>query len=440
MRVTPELVAQDLKRRRNLDFSVDPEIDFWVVLAIFLLSSLSPARVQQVTDSPPRPRLTVSLPEPTTSPKEADLPAVPTPSKPYLNRRQRVDYAEFRTSFIEWLETVGRNPDRQRGLAELTVENYAARVDQFCRWVWERFDGYTTAIRPAHADAYLEALVTDELCKGSGEPYAGSTKRKHKDAVSKLFEWRARKRGGSNWETDVTFDEQRTRHADELTIDERRALREGALEYDSLPAYSDQTPEARNRWNAYIAQKLGKPKAKVGPADWARLASWKVPSLIWTALDAGLRPVEVERSNLAWLRLEKGALFIPKEEAAKNRDHWEVPLRSRTVTALEHWLEQREQYPKYASSDSIWLNQLGNPYTSGPLNNLLGHLLDETGIDQTNRQITWYSLRHSVGTHMAEKGDLDQAKEQLRHKSIESTLQYTHPSLDVRRDTLDEMG
>jgi hypothetical protein len=40
---------------------------------------------------------------------------------------------------------------------------------------------------------------------------------------------------------------------------------------------------------------------------------------------------------------------------------------------------------------------------------------------------------------MADLGGLEEAKEQLRHKSIESTLQYTKPSLESRRSTLDKM-
>lgn len=378
-----------------------------------------------------------SRPGPQAGPEETSLPE---PTKSQLKPRQRDDYAHFRARVRQWLSTAGKDPERGRGLASKTVDNYLARIDRFLRWVWTEFDGYTTSVRPEHADAYVEALLTDDLAKENGEPYAGATKRKHVDAVSKLFDWQATDRGGPDWETDVTFDERRTTHADALSIGERQALREAALEYDSLPSYGDVTPDQRDTWTAYLAQKLGKPKPEVGPADWERVASWKLPSLVWAALDAGLRPVEVERSTLGWLRLSKGALFVPKDQPAKNRDHWEVALQPRSIKALERWCEQRERYEKYTDRDAIWLNQRANPYTSGPLNDLLDNLLEEAGIDTTNRQLTWYSIRHSVGTHMAAKGELDQAREQLRHKSLESTLQYTHPSVEERQDTLGDIG
>lgn len=41
---------------------------------------------------------------------------------------------------------------------------------------------------------------------------------------------------------------------------------------------------------------------------------------------------------------------------------------------------------------------------------------------------------------MTSEGDLDQAQEQLRHRSVASRLQYTHPPIEDRRETLDEMG
>lgn len=366
---------------------------------------------------------------------------VPEPSVEILNPRQLVDYASHRERLIHWLKTVGKDPAQLEGLAEETAENYAARLDKFYRWVWDRSDGYTTTITHEDADAYIDHLVRDEVRKPNGEPFSGSTKRKESDALTKLFQWRAATFGDESWETDISFSQTTYNHADELSIDERRRLRETVLEYETIPAYGDLDPEERDRWKGYLAQKLGKPKNEVSPADWDVVnQSWKIPSLVWTALDAGLRPIEVGRAKRSWLRIDKATLYIPREESSKNRDNWEVALQERTADALALWLDQRENEIKYDGRDELWLNRQGNPYNSANLNYLLGKLCEEADIEVENRNITWYSIRHSVGTYMASKGNLAEVQEQLRHKSLESTLRYAHPPVEDRRRTLDKMG
>jgi integrase len=117
-----------------------------------------------------------------------------------------------------------------------------------------------------------------------------------------------------------------------------------------------------------------------------------------------------------------------------------VSLLPKTVRLLERWLEQRAARGKYDGCDKLWLNRQGNPYNSASLRTILNNLCELADIDQTNRRIVWYSFRHSLGTHMTDEGNLAQAKEQLRHKSLESTLQYKRPSHKERRDTLNKIG
>jgi site-specific recombinase XerD len=369
------------------------------------------------------------------------LEHVTEPAQEFLNPRQAVDYDSHREGLLHWLKTVGKDPNREKGLAEKTAENYASRLDKFYRRVWERGDGYTTKITHDDAEEYVGQLIRDEITKPNGEPFSTSTKRKDVDALKKLFQWRAATFDEEPWETDVSFNQTTYNHADELSTEERNRLREIVLEYDSIPAYGDVTPEERDRWKAYLAQKLGKPKSEVSPDDWERVnQSWKIPSLVWATLDAGLRSIEVGRARTSWIRVEKATLYIPREESSKNRENWEVAIQDRTANALSRWLEQRTNDPRYDGRDEIWLNRQGNPYNSANLNYLLGNLCEAAGIDQENRKITWYSIRHSVGTYMTSKGNLAEAQEQLRHKSLETTLRYAHPPVEDRRKTLDKMG
>lgn len=185
--------------------------------------------------------------------------------------------------------------------------------------------------------------------------------------------------------------------------------------------------------------RLQKSKAEVEPADWDKVNGWKIPSLVWTSLDAGLRPIEVERTTTSWVDLDNNVLRISAEESSKNEGNWIFSLTKETATALNRWLDEREQYAKYEGSDELWLTREGNPYSSNSLKYLTGNLFELAGIEARNRQTSWYILRHSTGTYMIREEDLAAAQAQLRHKSAETTMKYDNAPVEDRRDALERM-
>jgi len=260
-------------------------------------------------------------------------------------------------------------------------------------------------------------------------------------ALQRLFKYRAHQLGETvDWEPDHTFSESLDQPRDFLTIEERRAVREAALEYGSVPAYKGLDPEARERWKIYLAQRFEKPKAEIGPAEFERANGWKIPSLVWTSLDAGLRPVEVERARTSWVDTENQLLRIPKAESSKNTDNWTVALSRRTAQALDRWLRERAEYQRYAETDALWLTREANPYGSQSLRRLLHRLCDLADIPTANRTMSWYTIRHSVGTYFTREEDLAAAQAQLRHKSPDTTMRYDQVPVEDRRDALDRMG
>jgi integrase len=54
--------------------------------------------------------------------------------------------------------------------------------------------------------------------------------------------------------------------------------------------------------------------------------------------------------------------------------------------------------------------------------------------------MSWYAIRHSVGTYMTREEDLAAAQAQLRHKSPETTMKYDQTPVEDRQDALDRMG
>lgn len=362
------------------------------------------------------------------------LPVVPEPSVERLTDRKLVDYRDHRERFLKWCLTMGKNPEGVEGYSRHTVKNRAYRTGTFYRWVWEEEGTYTTQITHAHADDYTREMAYD----GSSASHKANTQK----ALKMLFRWRAHELGEEEWDPDLSFNDNSSKSTprDYLTHDERQKIREAALDYGSIPSYNTVTPEERERWKTYLSQRFGKEKENIGLDDWERANGWKIPSIVWTSLDAGLRPVEVERARTSWIDIDNAVLRIPREDSAKNEGDWVVGLQRRTAEILGRWLNQRMTYDHYEGTDKLWLTREGNPYQTHSLKYILHRLCEIANIPTENREMTWYAIRHSVGTYMTREEGLAAAQSQLRHKSSKTTMKYDQAPVEDRRDALDRMG
>ncbi len=357
-----------------------------------------------------------------------------------LNPRQQIDYALKRRGFIEWMRTCGKDPQSGEPLSKTTVENYARRLHQIHRWLWTRLEWFPSHIEKEQADEFIEALNEDELRRDDGDPYSESSKRKFSDVLVKWFEFRSHQYGADDWTPPIDFtDDVPVDAADPFLKDERARIYDAALTYKTPPAYDNLSPVERDRWKAYLAQRLGKPKADVRPADFAELrTSWKLPSLVGPTLDGALRPIEINRMKTNWLRLDKGTIQIPKDRAAKNRNNWEITLRERSVIGLRQWMNQRANKEKYDGRDAIWLTQKGNPYTSKTLNYLLENLLTDAGISQQNRKLVWYSFRKSTAEYVHSESD-DLTTANFLRSTPENVQNYAGPTHEEKREILNRI-
>lgn len=368
--------------------------------------------------------------------KIEDIIVISEESKPYLNTRQETLYREHREDFIQWMLDRGKDLESREGYAPATAKVRSQRTSLFYRYTWENItDGFTLDIGPAECDEWMKHLAQKD--------YSKSYKACCYKAVKTLLKYLRTEKGRDiDWEPAVKFTYSGHSDAprDFLTREERTAIREAAMEYGTIPHYHSCSPEERDEWKTYLAQRFEKPKEDVGKSDWERANSFKIPSLVWTSMDAGLRPVEVGRAQVYWIDTANEVLRIPREESSKNEGNWIVSLKSETATILENWLKERKQIDRYSDSDRVWLTRQGNPYQSQSLNYILGKLCDSAGIETENRDVTWYSIRHSVGTYMANEGSLSAAKTQLRHKSEKTTMKYDQAPVEERKDVLDQMG
>lgn len=355
-------------------------------------------------------------------------------SEELLSARELQMYRSHRRDILRWMWDEGKNPEADIGYAESTVKGRSYRLDKFYRWVWDIEGSYTETIQKSHANAYMKYLYPKQVTE--------SHKASFEKAIQCLFKWQRWDLGKDvTWDPVIHYnDSSFVNNREALSREERSKLREAVLDYGSIPHYNAITPDERSRWKTHLSQRLGKPKSEVTREDFQRANSWKWPSLIWTAMDAGLRPKEVGEAKTTWVDTQSGVLRIPAEDSVKNNVRWNVGLRDRTVDILERWMEEREQYEKYEDNEKLWLTRYGNPYGSQSLNRRFQKLCDDAGINHSNRDLCWYSIRHSVGRQMVKEMGMGGAAAQLRHKSMRSTLRYVRPSAEERKDALDRMG
>jgi site-specific recombinase XerD len=360
-------------------------------------------------------------------------PLITDPTREQLNQRQLVNYQAERRDLLTWLRELGKNPERGEGYASDTVYNRSYRIDGFYRWVWNT-EGYTTAVTTDHGDAYCRELLAGE--------YSDNHRSNTQKALKSLFKWRQYERGADEWNPEITLtgSPPSRQPRDYFEREERTSLREAALEYGSVPHYNSLNPQGRRRWKHHLAQRFGISIDDVDADTFKRANGWKIPSLVQATLDGGLRPKEVERAKVSWVDADNNVLRIPPEDATKSDDAWTVAIRPQTAQSLDRWIAERDCYDKYDGTDRLWLTRESNPYGSTSLNRLLENLCETAQIDTTHRDLSWYSIRHSVGTHLTDERDLEAARVQLRHQSRTTTMKYDSVSTEDRRDALDRMG
>jgi len=332
------------------------------------------------------------------------------------------------------MRNLGKNPEKAEGYAQETIRRRADNLDMIYRWVWDTNDGYTTTITHEHADTYTRELAYSD--------YSNTHKSNLVKSLKMLFRWREWEFDDDPWDPPLTFSQTdtSTQPRDHLTRAERRQVREAALDYGSVPHYNALDPDDRREWKIHLARRFGKSLDEIGKADFERANGFKIPSLVWTSLDAGLRPIEVGRAKTTWVDVENAVLRIPAEDAAKSDERWTVSLQKGTAEMLAKWMDERHLYTKYDETDRLWLTREDNPYRSTALKYVLEKLCEVAGIPTENRQMTWYAIRHSVGTYLAREDGLAAAKAQLRHRSTRTTIKYDNAPVEDRRDALNRMG
>jgi len=142
-------------------------------------------------------------------------------------------------------------------------------------------------------------------------------------------------------------------------------------------------------------------------------------TMLYLAYGGGLRSGEIimlKKSQLDW---ERNQIWIRNGKGKKDR----VIMMS---TVIRNML--REYFREYKHEGAYVFEgaKKGTPYSSTSLSKLFKRAIKKAGLDH---RLTLHSLRHSFATHLLDSGtDIRLIQELLGHKSIKTTLIYTHVS------------
>ncbi len=109
-----------------------------------------------------------------------------------------------------------------------------------------------------------------------------------------------------------------------------------------------------------------------------------------------------------------------------------VPIGTRAITALRHWLSMRNQLRsssyKGAPENALFLSVRGLRINSAEVYRIIHASMRE--VTET-RQKSPHVLRHSFATHLLDNGaDIYAVSQMLGHSSLSTTQIYTHVSID----------
>jgi len=136
----------------------------------------------------------------------------------------------------------------------------------------------------------------------------------------------------------------------------------------------------------------------------------------------GLRRTEGIKLDVGDVLFDKSLLYVRQSKNGWSRY---VPMVSGVQIDLESYINSgRKILSNGRSPSNLFLSERGNELSPSSMLLRLKDLLVQAGLP---REICLHSLRHSIGTHLRNKGmKLEQISLFLGHRSIDSSQIYTH--------------
>jgi integrase/recombinase XerD len=290
------------------------------------------------------------------------------------------NYNAVKNEYAVWLNTLGFSGG--------VVQDYKDRVKDFFEWLQNKNIHQINLVTQSHIANYFEYLQVRKN-KRSNRGLSISHLNHNFLAIDKLCEY-LHQMGLHNAPTPTNYrlkpDKlQRIKNIQPLTIEEIKALQANVCN-----AYS-QTPF-----------KLREQKQE------------ELKLILALYYGCGLRRNEGYKLTVNDIDFEKKTIFVKQGKNYKDRI---VPMNESICKAIENYIYNFRNLQK-VNHKRLFLS------TTGTLNNSLQHLQQLTSID---KKLTLHILRHSIATHLLQKGmSIESIALFLGHSSLESTQIYTH--------------
>lgn len=165
----------------------------------------------------------------------------------------------------------------------------------------------------------------------------------------------------------------------------------------------------------------------------------KIDQVILVLLySCGLRRNEAINLEIKDILFEKERIYVRKGKNYKERF---VPINDYNLQLIEEYIyDYRPLFKNYKNTEYLLINYRGTPLQGQSLCNRLTAIVKATSNQQlTTKNLTPHILRHSIATHLLEKGaNIETISQFLGHNSLESTQIYTHLLQDKAKTNNDE--
>ena len=163
--------------------------------------------------------------------------------------------------------------------------------------------------------------------------------------------------------------------------------------------------------------------------DFAEILSIRDRAILSIYYGCGLRRSEGEALNLSDVQLKEKLMYVKK---GKNYRERYVPMSEAVKEDLESYIKvARRKILSYkkAKEDALLLSMQTKRLCGSAIIGRVQTLAERAGVQ---KNIGLHTLRHSIATHLLQKGmSLEQVSQFLGHRSLESTQIYTHLSAEM---------
>ncbi|MCB9196586.1 MAG: tyrosine-type recombinase/integrase [Flavobacteriales bacterium] len=149
-------------------------------------------------------------------------------------------------------------------------------------------------------------------------------------------------------------------------------------------------------------------------------------ALLAIAYGCGLRRSEIQHLNLSDVKLTQGLLIVKSGKGGKRR---EVPMSDGVIRDVKAFvIGERTENILTAKSreEALFINRSGRRMSGEYIHRMLQQIIKRSENEAIqNKQITLHCLRHSIATHLADKGaTMDFIREFLGHAELDTSQIY----------------